>query len=356
IYEAKTEHEMDQNEDEENLMLVENSPIQSGNDTMAQAKQMKDMENMSLLELKDYFINKGQKKKSCHFITITSKKSVISAADASDQYVVCGFENSLIWVWNISNQWIGGFIKFNKRFTFVGHKSIVSCVAIDSKLKRLISGSGDKTVRIWDLLRGTCLSVHTWHSKAVYNVCCSPDSKCILSASENSTVVLYWYDEFFPMRVYTHDEKVEIPINVVQFHPNSTIFAIVAANKITLWRTDNNTTPVRLFTDHDEKVNTVSFSPCGQFLAAGDDCGWIFVWDIQKGEPVQRFLLDASGVKCLSYDKNGTILAVVSFGVSWGFYNPFSPKNNNILSWDPTQTAVISVHFTESNRLLIIGN
>jgi transducin (beta)-like 1 len=40
---------------------------------------------------------------------------------------------------------------------------------------------------------------------------------------------------------------------------------------------------------HDKKVYTVSFSPCGGYLASGSLGGQLFIWDVKQGSIVRSF-------------------------------------------------------------------
>ncbi|GFY62907.1 WD_REPEATS_REGION domain-containing protein, partial [Trichonephila inaurata madagascariensis] len=309
-------------------------------------------QEMSLSKIKKYFSKNLCKYKELHLISIP-KEDIVSAADATNLYVVCGFVSSLIRFWNISDQWLSPLL-FDEHCILRGHKGIVNSVEINSELRRLISGSCDETVRIWDLEMRTCLSVHIWHSGAVYSVCWSPAYECVLSSSADSTAVLYWY-ETESTKVYTH--KTDIPIYVVRFHPNGLYFATAATDgTIALWTIEDNRSSLRWFANDDGvKVNTISFSPCGQFLAAGDKTGWIYVWGISENELVKHFNANGHGIKHLTYNKGGDAIAATFFDETWCIFYPLS-KKGKIYFQRSTGTTAWSVHFIKDDTLLVIEN
>ncbi|MEE1323143.1 MAG: hypothetical protein UHE91_04910, partial [Bacteroidales bacterium] len=59
---------------------------------------------------------------------------------------------------------------------------------------KIISGSADKTVKIWDANTGECLKTLEGHSKYVYSVAFSPDGKHIVSGSYDDTIKI-WGEE-----------------------------------------------------------------------------------------------------------------------------------------------------------------
>ena len=72
-----------------------------------------------------------------------------------------------------------------------GHRLTVSCIAIDYDSKIIISGSWDKTIKIWDIQSGTILKTLLGHDDLVWSVAISHDSKFIVSASDDNTIRIW---------------------------------------------------------------------------------------------------------------------------------------------------------------------
>jgi hypothetical protein len=69
-----------------------------------------------------------------------------------------------------------------------GHEREVSSVSYSSDGLRIVSGSGDKTVRVWDAASGAQLLCLRGHEKWVRSVSYSPDGLRIVSGSDDNTV------------------------------------------------------------------------------------------------------------------------------------------------------------------------
>ena len=63
------------------------------------------------------------------------------------------------------------------------------CVTPDGK--HVVSGSGDKTVRIWSLESGQLVRQLDGHTDRVYSVCVTPDGKHVVSGSYDKTVRIW---------------------------------------------------------------------------------------------------------------------------------------------------------------------
>lgn len=85
--------------------------------------------------------------------------------------------------------------KKKSSLVFNGHKSFVSAISweplhINKDCTRFVSGSKDKTVRVWNSKQGNCLKVFTMHTACVTSVIWSGEGT-IYSSSEDRTVKCY---------------------------------------------------------------------------------------------------------------------------------------------------------------------
>jgi hypothetical protein len=69
-----------------------------------------------------------------------------------------------------------------------GHTRAVRSVAISADGRRAVSGSGDRTVRVWDLETGDCAAVLQGHAVSVWGVAVTPDGRRAVSGSDDKTV------------------------------------------------------------------------------------------------------------------------------------------------------------------------
>nr|ACM17528.1 protein kinase domain containing protein-1 [Oryza australiensis] len=88
-------------------------------------------------------------------------------------------------VWNIRSS--------RHEFTLSGHGSIVSSCDYFTRGNQLymITGSWDKTAKIWDCQRRTCVQTLEGHTDCITCVCSHPDLQILLTGSNDETVRLW---------------------------------------------------------------------------------------------------------------------------------------------------------------------
>ncbi|MEE0993008.1 MAG: hypothetical protein UH542_08515 [Bacteroidales bacterium] len=84
--------------------------------------------------------------------------------------------------------------KFKCLKTLEGHSNIVWPVVYSPDGTKIVSGSYDNTIKIWDANTGECLKTLEGHSLVVISVAFSPDGTKIVSGSDDKTVKI-WGEE-----------------------------------------------------------------------------------------------------------------------------------------------------------------
>merc|ERR1712179_398988 len=72
-----------------------------------------------------------------------------------------------------------------------GHSEPVACVVLSSDGQFALSGSWDKTMRLWDLNTGATVRTFQGHTKDVNSVAFSGDNRQIVSGSRDRTIKLW---------------------------------------------------------------------------------------------------------------------------------------------------------------------
>ena len=93
--------------------------------------------------------------------------------------------------------------------TFTGHASTVGSVAYSPDGRTALSGSWDKTLKLWDVATGRELRTFTGHGYGVRSVAYSPDGRTALSGSDDKTLKLWDVATGRELRTFTgHSGRV----------------------------------------------------------------------------------------------------------------------------------------------------
>lgn len=72
--------------------------------------------------------------------------------------------------------------------TLEGHSGIVSSVAVTPDNSKIVSGSSDHTIKIWDMNTGKLLNTLEGHSSGVRSVAITSDNNKIVSGCDDKTI------------------------------------------------------------------------------------------------------------------------------------------------------------------------
>ncbi|CAH3043238.1 unnamed protein product [Porites lobata] len=168
--------------------------------------------------------------------------------------------------------------------SLTGHNHFISDVVMSSDGQFALSGSWDKTLRLWDLNAGTTTRRFIGHTKDVLSVAFSADNRQIVSGSRDKTIKLW--NTLGVCKYTIQDEGHTEWVSCVRFSPNSSNPIIVSAGWdriVKVW----NLTNCRLKTNHmghSGYLNCVTVSPDGSLCASGGKDGQAMLWDLNEGK------------------------------------------------------------------------
>ncbi|MCA2555076.1 MAG: serine/threonine protein kinase, partial [Microcystis sp. M04BS1] len=110
--------------------------------------------------------------------------SVLSVAYSPDgRYLASGSGDNTIKIWEVATG--------KELHTLAGHSSGVYSVVYSPDGRYLASGGGDNTIKIWEVATGKALRTLTGHSSRSLSVAYSPDSRYLASASIDNTIKIW---------------------------------------------------------------------------------------------------------------------------------------------------------------------
>ncbi|KAH7904312.1 WD40-repeat-containing domain protein [Hygrophoropsis aurantiaca] len=163
---------------------------------------------------------------------------------------------------------------------FEGHASAVRWVAYFHDGKRIISGSRDQTVRIWDIARQEQNGASLKHDSQVNSIALSPDERRLVSGGMG---VVLW--DLEGRTVMWKKEKEEVDGLCVAYSPDGRLVAARHHEAIVLLNAETGE-QIRDPLQFGEPVSCLAFSPDGTRIAAGSHPGNVREFDVATGETV----------------------------------------------------------------------
>ena len=199
---------------------------------------------------------------------------------------------------------------------FEGHSGQVTSVDFNPDGGRIVSGSRDRTLKLWEVdTGGELLLTLEGHTDVIWSVAFSPDGSMIASGSEDGTVRLWDASDGSQLHSLTGHTQGVLS---VAFHRDGNLIASGARDgTVRLWSI-NSTEPseaigeAELFATYERQVMSVRFNPNGRILAVGllnsPTDKTLKLWDTLTRSELQSF--DTQIVHDLSFNPTLPQLAV----------------------------------------------
>ena len=206
--------------------------------------------------------------------------------------LVSGSRDKTIKLWDMQT---GGVVK-----TFQGHTGSVSSVSISPNCTTIASASMDRTIHLWDIQTGECHCI-IQQERSVRYVCFFPlDPQHFISISNNK--VQEW-------NIYGHKIASEYNGIHIVFSFDGTKFVLCNKGFIQV-QSSNSRAVVAKFGIKNSSIHCCCFSPDGRLVAISDD-NIVYVWDITSPEPclIMTFVSHAQSITSLVFSSPTSLIS-----------------------------------------------
>ncbi|MBF0607928.1 MAG: serine/threonine protein kinase [Magnetococcales bacterium] len=253
--------------------------------------------------------------------------------------------------------------------TIEEHNGMVASIAITPDSKRAISaGSDDKTVRVWDIEEGKCLTTLYGHTDWVTCVCVSSDGRFAVSGSNDKTLRLwdigYSVDSTTGRCVRVISDSARDGssegndpakrITAVAVTPDSKyilagfndgallLFSLVSGLKL------------RHYDGHRGRITSVAITPDGLYAVSGSTDTTVSLYNIVTGKLLRTFTGHTGGVTSVAISPSGTLLLTGSEDKTMRLYNLATAQCAHTFRGHTGE--VLCVAFSDQQSLVVSGS
>jgi WD40 repeat protein len=228
------------------------------------------------------------------------------------------------------------------------HDEAITSLALMPDGKRLVSGSYDGSVKIWDIASRTLELKLAANGGRVHGVAVSPDGKSLAAACAESTEgasrraeIALWNLENPKKRQSLHDGFAGF--TCVQFSPdNSLIVAGHTDGWIASWSSEGS--PCARLEAHPNWITSLQFAPSGQRLATTSWDSQVRFWDLPLWKPAATGIVEFAAAGTLAFDSKDNLLLQGSVDKTIRAFDPATKRVIRELQAksDSTRTLAIS--------------
>lgn len=180
-----------------------------------------------------------------------------------------------------------------------GHTGSVLCLQFDGKTDTVVTGSSDTTIMTWDLLRGERTHVYEGHQAPVLNV--RFDENYVVSCSKDKTIKIWARSEVsrHPHTCIRTLRGHRAAVNAVQF-VGKTVVSASGDRTIKIWDLDSGDC-LRSIEGHERGIACIVFD--GRFITSGSSDLSIRIHDAHTGSHVETLLGHSELVRTIQTDE-----------------------------------------------------
>jgi WD40 repeat protein len=234
---------------------------------------------------------------------------------------------------------------------FRGHRARVMSLATTSDGNLVLSGSFDKTARLWDVATGLAIRTLPAPDSPVWGVALTGDGSTALSAHENGTLTLWETRSGRRLRDLSGHNDI---VTAAAFSPDAGTALSASSDKtLKLWNLATANV-LRTFIGHSDKVRAVAFSADGRTALSGSFDNSLKLWDVTNGTVLRTFTGHRRWIRSLAFSPDGRVAASGGWDGQCRLWDLMT-GDSVLLSQDSPEN-VRNVEFSPDGSLLISGS
>lgn len=245
-----------------------------------------------------------------------------------------------------------------------GHKAAVRALAFSQDGKRLVSGSQDNTVVVWDA--ETCAMIKTLRGHDGWVQACglTGDGRLAVSASHDGRIK-FWdvqgYEEARVLRGHVLTGHLDAVL-AAAYSPDGTRVATASRDRTAkAWDANTGAELLQFREGHEFTTATAMFFPDGKQLLTTAIDNTTRIWDVATGSELAQLRLPGTGLRgaaAVSHDGRWIVTGSErpQQGDAWAAKLWSAADGQSVHEWKAHKTEVSAVAFSPDDRLVFSGD
>lgn len=271
------------------------------------------------------------------------------AYSPNGDYVVTGSRDKTAKLWSVAT---GLEIR-----TFIGHHHTVNEVQFSPDGKKIATSSADKTAKIWDIETGEELWSTEQFDRYVTTVAFSAKGKYLAVGGFDDQVIIYEVKSGDTIKQIKADSELGLGYGLdAEFSDDGKWLAIGQDNRTMKIYDTQNWELTYTFTPENSQcggcVAFVSFSPNSQFVAKLSNSGTLEEYQLSDSSLVHQYIEEIRDLTAVTYNLDGSLLLAANEEHVYVFD---TKTKKEIHSFSPQVKAINQVVFAPDSNLVLIG-
>lgn len=207
--------------------------------------------------------------------------------------IVSGSQDKSVKIWNTTT---GTLL-----LTLTGHTDAVRSVNFSPDGTKIVSCSWDNSIKIWNSTTGTLLKTLSGTS-AVCSVNFSPDGSKIVSGNGDASIKIWDANTGVLLQILRGHYRMVTSVNFSI--DGSKIVSGSLDNRVIIWNASTGTM-LRVLAGHKEYVMSVNFSPDGNKIVSGSYDKSVKVWSVSTGALIETLTGHSDAVYSVNFSPDG---------------------------------------------------
>jgi WD40 repeat protein len=233
----------------------------------------------------------------------------------------------------------------------IQHSNFVTSVAVSPSGRHVVSGSADKTLRLWDVATGRLIRVIEGHALPVTAVAFSPDERSVASGSADKTLKLW--DVATGKLVRSFEGHSDTVTSIAYSRDGRSLVSGSWDKTLRLWDVATGRL-LHTFKGHANTVESVAFSPDGGSIVSGSADKTLRLWNVATGDLLLTLIGHSDTVNSVAYAPDGHSVVSGSGDHTIKFWD--AATGNVLRTLDGHLLPVSSIAVSPDGRSVVSGS